>query len=62
MNVTALRAPVGRIDLHPRPVVCLSLGIVAWSECQRELDMMRRRYLDASDRMRTYRSTRRGRF
>lgn len=61
MNVTALRPPLGRIDLHPRPVVCLSLGIVAWSECERERDLMRRRYLDAVEHARNNRSARRGR-
>lgn len=62
MTQAALRPkPDLTLQLRPAPVVCLSRGVVAWSECQRELDMMRRRYLDASEQLRSYRSARRGR-
>jgi len=51
---------IAPLTLSPRPVVCLSLGIVAWTVSERERTLMQRRYLDASEHLRANRTARRG--
>jgi hypothetical protein len=57
-GASAVQEPPGVLQLRPRPISGLTIGIVAAEEAARELTAMLNRYNQAVDRMRSARTAR----